>query len=101
MKFQHLSIGARFEFEGKVYCKTGPVSAAAETGESRLIPRHAELRPLDGGPVTEKPKPGRALEESVVLAAFEAFYSVSARLADETARMELAAARQRFLAALE
>lgn len=49
MKFQHLPLGARFEFEGKVYVKAGPLTAAAENGSGpRLIPRHAQLKPVDG-----------------------------------------------------
>jgi hypothetical protein len=32
MKFQQFPLGARFEFEGKVYVKSGPISATAETG---------------------------------------------------------------------
>jgi len=30
MKFQMLALGARFEFEGKVYVKTGPLTALSE-----------------------------------------------------------------------
>jgi hypothetical protein len=101
MKFQHLAIGARFEYEGKFYCKTGPISASSEQGESRMIPRHADLRPLDGGQEKETPKPGRKLDETIVLNAFEAFYAVCARQAEEHALIELAAARQRFLMELK
>lgn len=100
MRFQHLPIGTRFEFEGKVYVKTGPISAASEQGGQRMIPRHAALRPLDGAVPEAKPRPGRKLDEAAVLAAFEAFHGACARLLDEPARLELAAARQRFLAAL-
>ena len=38
MKLQHLAIGARFEFEGQVYVKTGPLTASAEQGGQRVIP---------------------------------------------------------------
>lgn len=34
MKFSMLPIGARFEFEGKVYVKTGPVAASTEGAAS-------------------------------------------------------------------
>jgi hypothetical protein len=101
MKFQQLPMGTRFEYEGVVYCKIGPVSATAEQGGSRLIPRHAELRPLDGAVPAAPAKPVRQLDESVVLAAFETFFAVCLRQADESGRMQLAAARERFLAALK
>lgn len=32
MKLQHLSIGARFEYEGVTYVKTGPLTASSEAG---------------------------------------------------------------------
>lgn len=101
MKFTQLPIGARFEFEGKVYVKTGPVAAASEQGGQRVIPRYAVLKPLDGAAPAAKPAPGRKLDEAAVLAAFEAFYADCARHVDESARMDLAAARARFLAALK
>lgn len=48
MKLQHLALGERFEFEGQVFAKTGPLTASPEAGGGqRLIPRHAELKPLD------------------------------------------------------
>ena len=109
MKFQHLSIGARFEFEGKVYVKTGPISATSEQGGQRMIPRYAMLRPLDGSIPVAAPKPARGLDEAAVLAAFEVFYDDCGRLLEgavddasrlERARAEHTAARGRFLAAL-
>jgi hypothetical protein len=100
MKFHQLAIGARFEYEGAVYLKTGPIAAAAEAGGQRMIPRHAVLRPLDGAAPPAPPKPGRKLDEARVLAAFEAFYRDCARGQDESGRLALAAARERFLAAL-
>ncbi|NTV96682.1 MAG: hypothetical protein HGA75_14935 [Thiobacillus sp.] len=100
MRFHLLPIGARFEYEGKVYTKTGPIAAASEAGGQRMIPRHATLRPLDGSPPPAPAKPARQLDEARVLAAFEAFYAVCLRGQDEAGRLELAAARERFLAAL-
>ena len=100
MKFQQLPIGARFEFEGKVYVKTGPVAAASDQGGQRVIPRYALLKPLDGALQAAKPGPGRKLDAATVSAAFEAFYTECARLLDEPARLQLAAAKARFLATL-
>lgn len=45
-------MGARFEYEGNVYVKTGPMTASSEQGGQRIIPRYATLRPLDI-PVTD------------------------------------------------
>lgn len=104
MKFQLLPMGARFEYEGKVYTKTGPMTASSEQGGQRMIPRFAVLKPLDGV-VTEAPGPGRTLDEATVMAAFEQFYGTCANLLfgnesdvqrarDLRARLE--AARERF-----
>lgn len=109
MKFQLLPLGARFEFEGKVYVKTGPLTAAAEAGGQRMIPRSAVLKPLDA-PVVEKPKAGRKLDEAAVTAVFEVFFADCARLLQSAEtdvlrasalRAELDAARQHFLAGLK
>ncbi|MDD5389027.1 MAG: hypothetical protein PHD37_06760 [Gallionellaceae bacterium] len=109
MKFQLLPIGARFEFEGKVHVKTGPLTAASEESGQRLIPRSAVLKPLDGT-VIEVPRPSELkLDETKVTAALDALHAECARLlrvvADDasqaqTALTELDAARLRFLAAL-
>lgn len=101
MKFSQLPIGARFQFEGKVYVKTGPIAAASEEGGQRMIPRYAVLRPLDGAAPVAEPGSPRSLDEATVLKAFEAFYGECSRLLEGGApRLELAAARERFLVAL-
>ena len=40
-------MGARFEYEGVVYVKTGPLTASSEEGGQRIIPRYAILKALD------------------------------------------------------
>jgi hypothetical protein len=103
MKFQLLPLGARFEFEGKVYVKTGPLTATTEEGGQRMIPRSAVLKLLDA-PVAQTPKVARKLDEAAVTAAFEVFFADCVRLlhaaADElqaqALRAELDAARERF-----
>jgi hypothetical protein len=109
MKFSHLPIGARFEFEGKVYVKTGPIAASSEGGGQRMIPRYAMLRPLDGSVPVPPPKPANSLDEARVLAAFDPFYQECGRVLDEAveddarldaARRKLSSARARFLASL-
>ncbi len=111
MKFQQLPLGARFEFEGRVYVKVGPMAASAEDGGGqRLIPRWAVLKPLDGAAGATPKRPARQLDEAAVTAAFEAYHAACARLLDEACtdvdrgmalRTGLARARGRFLQALE
>ncbi len=48
MKFSALAIGQRFRFQGGEYTKTSPLMAeACAGGERRLLPRSAEVAPLD------------------------------------------------------
>jgi hypothetical protein len=97
MKLQHLAIGARFEYEGLVFVKTGPLTASSELGGQRIIPRHAVLKPLDL-PATDGK--GR-LEAALVRKAFNAFFETCHRLVGETGHAELERARQRFLKAID
>ncbi len=102
MKLQHLSMGARFEYEGVVYVKTGPLTASSEEGGQRIIPRYAILKVLDV-PVAEAgkaPVKGR-LEAVRVRTAFERFYESCERLVPEDSRGELAEARQQFFEAIK
>lgn len=108
MKFQQLPSGARFEFEGKVFVKTGPLTATSEEGGQRMIPRSAFLKPLDA-PLPPSVKADRKLDEAEVMAAFELFFMDCARLLNSAEsdvlratalRFELDAARARFLAGL-
>lgn len=101
MKLEHLAIGARFEYQGKVFVKTGPLTAASEAGGQQMIPRYAVLKPLDPPPVEDKPGPRRKLDEAKVHAAFDEFYRTCFRITDDFSRPELEAAKQRFLAALK
>ncbi|MCP5141793.1 MAG: hypothetical protein H6980_05510 [Gammaproteobacteria bacterium] len=59
MKFLHLGLRERFEFEGEVYTKSSPMIATRERdGSTRAIARSANVRPLDGTapvPVIENP----------------------------------------------
>jgi hypothetical protein len=109
MKFQMLEVGARFEYAGDLYVKTGPLTAINESGTPRMIPRFALLRPLDAPAQTTR-KPSRTLDENVVMDAFEEFYAVCLAefesagrdsIAAQTGRKRLESARQRFVATLE
>lgn len=99
MKLQQLAIGARFEYDGRVYVKTGPLTAASEQGGQALIPRYAVLRPLDLPPPDDEGGKGK-LARPAVMAAFNDFYRVCEELAGESASEALAEARRRFIAAL-
>ncbi|MBT3048670.1 MAG: hypothetical protein AB2665_19640 [Candidatus Thiodiazotropha sp.] len=49
MRFPQLKIGQQFEYQGKRYTKTGPMTAAEEgTGASTMIRRSAEVALVDG-----------------------------------------------------
>ncbi len=102
MKLQHLAIGARFEYEGKVFVKTGPLTASSEQGGQQMIPRYATLKPLDVAEAA--PAPGvaaRRLDPQKVRKAFDVFYAVCQQACPAEAEPQLAAARVAFLAALK
>ena len=101
MKLQDIPVGARFEYQGRVFVKTGPMTATAEDGGQRMIPRYADLRPLNPPPPGDKPGPRSRLDEAKVRAAFDEFHRTCLRITDDFSRPELEAARQRFLAALK
>ena len=101
MKLQHLAIGARFEYEGKVFVKTGPLTAASDDGGQQLIPRYAVLKPLDLPAGQEAPGVGvRKLDPGKVRQAFETFYAECRQHCPPEAATALEAARVAFLAAL-
>lgn len=99
MKLQQLSLGARFEYQGKVFVKTGPLTASSEDGGQQMIPRYAVLTPLDGTAPEAKAGRGR-LSETSVRAAFDVFYRTCARLLPEAEHPQLEDARQRFFNSL-
>ncbi len=50
MRFHQLPVGETFEYQGRIYVKTGPLTAAARDGGSqRCIPRSAGVRPVIAG----------------------------------------------------
>lgn len=99
MKFQLLPIGARFEFEGKVYTKSSPMTASADGGGQRMIPRYVELMPLDGVPMPRR-EPPASLDPVKVKRAFEAFYADARRRIDTSQHLALEQGRARFRADL-
>lgn len=97
MKLQHLAIGDRFEYEGRIFVKTGPLTASSEDGGQQIIPRYALLTPINTG---SKSSPASRQDHTAIRAAFEDFYRTAERLAAPEAHAELAAAREGFLAKL-
>ncbi|WP_374490578.1 hypothetical protein [Zoogloea sp.] len=101
MKLHQLPNGTRFEFEGQVYSKTGPMTASTDDGKTRMIPRYAVLRPLEGQNLSIEAPAARQLDEKRVLEAFDQFYTVCRRVVDMADHLALEAARRKFLKSLK
>lgn len=99
MKLQHLPIGGRFEYEGAVYVKTGPLTAASEEGGQRVIPRYAVLRPVDTSTSQSVVTEDR-LSPDRVNQAFEQFYAEAVSLLPVERQPALQTARDVFRATL-
>ncbi|MES2366210.1 MAG: hypothetical protein V4563_09995 [Pseudomonadota bacterium] len=106
MKFQHLPIGAQFNFEGKTYTKTSPLVAAAEDGTGqRVIPRYAMLESA-GEPTPAAVAASWQIDVDQVLAAWARYEADALRLLEaacgddagrcDALKAELAEAGQRF-----
>ena len=111
MKFQHLPMGAHFEFDGKVYAKVSPILGEAVDGSGRrMIPRYALLKPVPGVGEQLAPPDAPQIDRERVMAAFEAFHNNCAHLLDgacaadserrEALQAALAEARRQFLHSL-
>jgi hypothetical protein len=99
MKIHQLPDGARFEYEGAEYVKTGPMFATGNGGQ-RLIPRYAVLNPLGGiEQVSEKTKDD-FLSRADVRKAFDELYAECKCLVPEGSQAALNDSRARFLDAL-
>jgi hypothetical protein len=98
MKIHELPMGARFEYEGEEYSKTGPLFATGKGGQ-RLIPKYAVLRVLDGSqPVVAKAE--TPLVRADVRKAFDVFCDQCAELVPDANRPALQTAREAFLKVL-
>lgn len=98
MKIHQLTNGARFEYEGEEYVKTGPLLGSGKHGQ-RLIPRYAVLKPL-GKTETAQATTKDAVSKKAVLLAFDRFLEdCKAQLSPEQQAV-LEASRDRFLKAL-
>ena len=75
MRFPQVAVGQRFNYQGKCYTKTGPLTASKEgDGNQRMIPRAAEVTPVDaaGEPVEELKQRYERSELETLLKRFKA-----------------------------
>lgn len=98
MKIHQLPQGARFEYEGEEYVKTGPLFATGKAGQ-RLIPRYAILKPLDAIDSTPTQRDD-SVSRAVVLAACDGLIRDCSMLVPADRQPALEAARERFLKTL-
>jgi hypothetical protein len=99
MKIHQLPLGARFEYEGAEYVKTGPMFATGPAGQ-RMIPKYAVLKPLVGTDAAPEAAQSETVLRAEVLKAFGTFYLRCAALVPEGERGDLEAARGTFLKTL-
>jgi hypothetical protein len=99
MKIHQIPNGTRFEYEGEEYVKTGPLFAAGKGGQ-RLIPKYAVLRVLGDVEPVHVAAMAKSIAVDDVELAFEQFYADCKTWVPGSQESALAAARQRFLAAV-
>lgn len=100
MKIHQLPMGARFEYQGEEYMKTGPLFGTSAAGQ-RLIPKYAVLKPLGNVDVPPAEAPSETVARADVVKALDTFYAQCMTLVPEDRRTALAAARDDFLKALD
>ena len=57
MRFHELAVGAGFDYRGRRYVKTGPLTARAPEGGDRIIPRSALVQASEQPAPTAHPPP--------------------------------------------
>lgn len=90
-------MGARFEYEGEEYVKTGPLLGSGKGGQ-RLIPKYAVLKVRDGH--ASPAAPVAAPDRQSICAAFDAFCATCAPFVPADRQADFAAARADFLKTL-
>lgn len=98
MKIHQIPLGTRFTYQGQTYVKSGPMVATSENGGMTMIPKYAVLT-LDDPQAAVAANNG-SMDDSKVLAAFEAFYATCQSLLPVEQQAALATAREQFLKAL-
>ena len=95
MRFPQIKIGQQFEYQGKRYTKTGPLTASEEgTGASAMIRRSAEVVLVDGAaPGMMKKQVKQIYSREEVIEFFRAYVSrlsrESKQIADENGTLQL------------
>ncbi len=113
MKFHQLPDGARFEFEGDIYTKSGTLKACDErSGHLRVIRRSATVKLLESVKVVAPSEEKSEIRTATVRTAFETFCGVCDECLIEAAathsnaeglsaiRAKLEVAKKQFLATL-
>ncbi len=108
MKFVDLGMGQRFELEGEIYSRTGPLVAShAESGKQRFMARYMTVKPL-GEQEASVPDNVCMLSSNKVSKAFENHHALCLGLLQQldgdlppgrtgAIRQQLEQARQTFL----
>ena len=99
MKFFQLPIGARFEYRGEAYRKSGPLVATKEVGGAQqFMMRSASVKPEppDAGPAP-RATPGDSLPLDRVEAAFGVFYQACEQLLAESSGAQTGAWQEELL----
>ena len=99
MKIHQLPMGARFEYRGEEYVKTGPMFGTGENGP-QLIPRSAVLKPINEPDVAHEGITD-CVSRASVLHAFQAFYAECQTLVTDGQHAALESLRERFLSSLD
>lgn len=98
MKIHQLPYGARFEYKGEEYVKTGPMFGTGKSGQ-QLIPRSAVLKPI--GEVNATREENKELvSKTEILYAFDAFYKECQTLVPKQQHAAMESLRNKFLASL-
>lgn len=97
MKIDQLPLSARFQWKGRTYTKTGPMTGCGDSGGAVFIPMHAVLQPAPGeAPPAEPDASTRPLDAARVTAAFDTYHQMALTLTDDVGRARLETARKRF-----
>ena len=99
MKIHQLPEGARFEYKGEEYVKTGPMFGTGPNGP-QLIPRSAVLRPIGEREATRE-SGNDSVASAEVLRAFNAFYAECRAVVPGEQQKTLELLRGKFLGALD
>lgn len=105
MKFSQLPVGQRFEYEGLLYTKVGPLTAREErSGRQRMIPRSVEVSLPGVGPLAPPTARTMPLDAERVRAAIDRYHAAAEQAVaagdPQLARAMLAAARGELFTAL-